>query len=58
MQHLALDEKRNCRSASHATLNDFYVDDLLSGAASHEEAVDLADQLKKKMKNEEFILRR
>lgn len=52
-----LEEKHKCLLASYATLNDFYIENLLCGAASKEEAVDLVDQLKKMLKNEGFNLR-
>lgn len=58
MQQLALDEKDNFPLASQATLKHFYVDDLLSGASSQQEALELVCQLKGMMKKGGFNLRK
>ena len=46
MNQLATDERVNYLLALYATLNNFYVDDLLSGAATKEEAIKLISELK------------
>lgn len=42
----------------HATLNDFYVEYLLSGVSSEEVAAELVNQLKKMIQNGGFNLRK
>ncbi|XP_054711001.1 uncharacterized protein LOC129220596 [Uloborus diversus] len=58
IHQLALDEKDSYPLASNATLNHFYVDDLLSGASSEEEASELVKQLKTMMAKGGFNLRK
>ncbi|GFV14947.1 integrase catalytic domain-containing protein [Trichonephila clavipes] len=50
LTQLAFDERERYPLASFATLHHFYVDDLLSGAATEKEAVELVWQLKEMMK--------
>ncbi|GFX83320.1 DUF1758 domain-containing protein [Trichonephila clavipes] len=52
LTQLAFDERERYPLASFATLHHFYVDDLLSGAATEKEAVELVWQLKEMMKKE------
>ncbi|GFY78295.1 DUF1758 domain-containing protein [Trichonephila inaurata madagascariensis] len=54
---LALDERERYPLASFATLHHFYVDDLLSGAVTEKEAVELVWQLKEMMRKGGFNLR-
>ncbi|GFY63521.1 integrase catalytic domain-containing protein [Trichonephila inaurata madagascariensis] len=58
LTQLALDERERYPLASFATLHHFYVDDLLSGAATEKEAVELVWQLKEMMRNGGFNLRK
>ncbi|UYV70278.1 hypothetical protein LAZ67_7002357 [Cordylochernes scorpioides] len=58
LQQLAEDEGQNYPEASRVTLNDFYVDDLLTGAQTIAEAKELIDQLKDLMKKGGFHLRK
>ncbi|UYV79458.1 hypothetical protein LAZ67_17002687 [Cordylochernes scorpioides] len=58
LQQLAEDEGHNYPEASRATLNDFYVDDLLTGAQTIAETKELIDQLKDLMKKGGFHLRK
>ncbi|UYV74763.1 hypothetical protein LAZ67_12000846 [Cordylochernes scorpioides] len=58
LQQLAEDEGQNYPGASRVTLNDFYVDDLLTGAQTIAEAKELIDQLKDLMKKGGFHLRK
>ncbi|UYV64167.1 hypothetical protein LAZ67_2006889 [Cordylochernes scorpioides] len=58
VQQLAEDEGQNYPEASRVTLNDFYVDDLLTGAQTIAEAKELIDQLKDLMKRGGFHLRK
>jgi hypothetical protein len=58
LRQLALDEKENYPSASSATLRHFYVDDLLSGAATREEAIQLVNELLAMFKKGGFHLRK
>ncbi|UYV68107.1 hypothetical protein LAZ67_5003081 [Cordylochernes scorpioides] len=58
LQQLAEDEGHNYPGASRVTLNDFYVDDLLTGAQTIAEAKELIDQLKDLMKKGGFHLRK
>ncbi|UYV63732.1 hypothetical protein LAZ67_2005453 [Cordylochernes scorpioides] len=58
LQQLAEDEGQNYPEASRVTLNDFYVDDLLTGAQTIAETKELIDQLKDLMKNGGFHLRK
>ncbi|UYV69619.1 hypothetical protein LAZ67_6004108, partial [Cordylochernes scorpioides] len=58
LQQLAEDEGHNYPEASRVTLNDFYVDDLLTGAQTIAEAKELIDQLKDLMKKGGFHLRK
>ena len=55
---LAVDERDNNPLASCATLNNFQVDDLSSGAASKEEAIKLVNELKMVMEKAGFSLRK
>ncbi|GFW79241.1 DUF1758 domain-containing protein [Trichonephila clavipes] len=50
LTQLAFDERERYPLASFATLHHFYVDDLLSGAATEKEAVELVWQLKGMMR--------
>ncbi|UYV68600.1 hypothetical protein LAZ67_6000173, partial [Cordylochernes scorpioides] len=58
LQQLAEDEGQNYPEASRVTLNDFYVDDLLTGAQTIAETKELIDQLKDLMKKGAFHLRK
>ncbi|UYV78056.1 hypothetical protein LAZ67_15003332 [Cordylochernes scorpioides] len=58
LQQLEEDEGHNYPEASRVTLNDFYVDDLLTGAQTIAEAKELIDQLKDLMKKGGFHLRK
>ncbi|UYV84755.1 hypothetical protein LAZ67_X003341, partial [Cordylochernes scorpioides] len=58
LQQLAEDEGQNYPEASRMTLNDFYVDDLLTGAQTIAETKELIDQLKDLMKKGGFHLRK
>ncbi|UYV65413.1 hypothetical protein LAZ67_3004304 [Cordylochernes scorpioides] len=58
LQQLAEDEGQNYPEASRVTLNDFYVDDLLTGAQTIAETKELIDQLKDLMKRGGFHLRK
>ncbi|GFW00452.1 DUF1758 domain-containing protein [Trichonephila clavipes] len=58
LTQLAFDERERYPLASFATLHHFYVDDLLSGAATEKEAVELVWQLKEMMKKGGFNLRK
>ncbi|UYV80175.1 hypothetical protein LAZ67_18001887 [Cordylochernes scorpioides] len=58
LQQLAEDEGQNYPEASRVTLNDFYVDDLLTGAQTIAETKELIDQLKDLMKKGGFHLRK
>ncbi|GFS58781.1 DUF1758 domain-containing protein [Trichonephila clavipes] len=58
LTQLAFDEKERYPLASFTTLPHFYVDDLLSGAATEKEAVELVWQLKEMMRKGEFNLRK
>ncbi|UYV60560.1 hypothetical protein LAZ67_1001526, partial [Cordylochernes scorpioides] len=58
LQQLAEDEGHNYPEASRVTLNDFYVDDLLTGAQTIAETKELIDQLKDLMKKGGFHLRK
>ena len=58
LRQLAEDEKEKFPSASRATLRHFYVDDLLSGASTKEEAMQLVTELQEMMKKGGFSLRK
>ncbi|UYV70238.1 hypothetical protein LAZ67_7002259 [Cordylochernes scorpioides] len=58
LQQLAEDEGQNYPEASRVTLNDFYVDDLLTGDQTIAETKELIDQLKDLMKRGGFHLRK
>ncbi|GFS48558.1 integrase catalytic domain-containing protein [Trichonephila clavipes] len=58
LTQLALDEMERYPLASFATLHHFYADDLLSGAATEKEAVELIRQLKEMMRKGGFNLRK
>ncbi|GFX66181.1 integrase catalytic domain-containing protein [Trichonephila clavipes] len=58
LTQLAFDERERYPLAPFATLHHFYVDDLLSGAATEKEAVELVWQLKEMMKKGGFNLRK
>lgn len=58
LRQLAIDEKESFPLASRVTLRDFYVDDLLTGAHTEEEAYQLVAQLVKMMKMGGFRLRK
>ncbi|GFW51939.1 integrase catalytic domain-containing protein [Trichonephila clavipes] len=56
LRQLAIDEKENYPAASRATLNHFYVDDLLSGSATKKGAIQLVSELQEIMKRGGFSL--
>jgi len=58
LQQLAVEEADNFPLASKATLKDFYVDDLMSGAGSTTEAQELQVQLIQMLTSGGFILRK
>ncbi|GFR21473.1 integrase catalytic domain-containing protein [Trichonephila clavata] len=58
LTQLALDEREKYPLASYVTLHHFYVDDLLSGASTEKEAVELVRQLKEMMRKEGFNLQK
>ena len=58
MKQLAIDEKEDFPLASEVCLRDFYVDDLLSGASTEEEARVLTSQLNQMMEKGGFKLRK
>ncbi|GFV89375.1 DUF1758 domain-containing protein [Trichonephila clavipes] len=58
LTQLAFDERERYPLASFATLHHFYVDDLLSGAATEKKAVKLVWQLKEMMRKGGFNLRK
>lgn len=58
LRQLAMDEKPNFPEASERALTDFYVDDLLSGANSIEEAKHLVNQMNELLLSGGFSLRK
>jgi len=58
LMQLAECEKRNYEEASRIAKRDFYVDDLLTGAASLEEAIRLQDSMMDMYKKGGFVLRK
>lgn len=58
IQQLASDEVKNFPEACKVALDDFYVDDLLTGASSIEEAKKLVTQVIELMKNGGFTIRK
>ncbi|GFV97969.1 pro-Pol polyprotein [Trichonephila clavipes] len=58
LQQLALNEAKNFPLASKAALNDFYVDDLMSGANSLSEVLELQNQLTQMLSSAELVLRK
>ncbi|GBO29668.1 hypothetical protein AVEN_269126-1, partial [Araneus ventricosus] len=58
LRQLALDEVKDYPLASKATLCNFYVDDLLGGAGSREEAIQLVTEMQAMMKKGGFHLRK
>ncbi|XP_054723952.1 uncharacterized protein LOC129234086, partial [Uloborus diversus] len=58
LHQLALDEQESYPVASSATIRNFYVDDLLSGASTREEAVQLVIELQEMMRKGGFNLRK
>lgn len=56
IQRLAEDEKLNFPKAANVAMQDFYVDDLLSGANSVKEAIDLQQELIQMFKSGGFTL--
>ncbi|GFW25570.1 5'-3' exoribonuclease 2 [Trichonephila clavipes] len=58
LQQLALNEANNFLLASKAALNDFYVDDLMSGANSLSEALELQNQLTQMLSSAGLVLRK
>ncbi|GFW21155.1 integrase catalytic domain-containing protein [Trichonephila clavipes] len=58
LRQLAIDERENYPAASRATLNHFYVDDLLSGSATKKGAIQLVSELQEMMKRGGFSLRK
>ncbi|GFT55033.1 uncharacterized protein TNCV_2325421 [Trichonephila clavipes] len=58
LQQLALNEANNFPLASKAALNDFYVDDLMSGANSLSEALELQNQLTQMLSSAGLVLRK
>ncbi|GIY59832.1 reverse transcriptase [Caerostris darwini] len=57
-QQLAIQEEQNFPLASKAALKDFYVDDLMSGANSTTEALDLQAQLIQMLSSAGLVLRK
>ncbi|GFW01812.1 integrase catalytic domain-containing protein [Trichonephila clavipes] len=57
-QQLALNEANNFPLASKAAHNDFYVDDLMSGANSLSEALELQNQLTQMLSSAGLVLRK
>ncbi|GFV60326.1 cytochrome P450 2E1 [Trichonephila clavipes] len=55
---LALNEANNFPLASKAALNDFFVDDLMSGANSLSEALELQNQLTQMLSSARLVLRK
>ncbi|GFW73673.1 pro-Pol polyprotein [Trichonephila clavipes] len=58
LQQLALNEANNFPLASKATLRDFYVDDLMSGANSLSEALELQNQLTHVLSSNGLVLKK
>ncbi|GIX67568.1 hypothetical protein CDAR_563991 [Caerostris darwini] len=58
LQQLAIQEEQNFPLASKAALKDFYVDDLMSGANSTTEALDLQAQLIQMLSSAGLVLRK
>ncbi|GFQ79177.1 uncharacterized protein TNCT_189691 [Trichonephila clavata] len=58
LQQLALNESNNFPLASKAALKDFYVDDLMSGANSLSEALELQNQLTQMVSSAGLVLRK
>lgn len=58
LQQLAECEKMNYEEASRIAKRDFYVDDLLTGAASLEEAIELQDSMVRMCEKGGFVLRK
>ncbi|XP_055913226.1 uncharacterized protein LOC129946883 [Eupeodes corollae] len=58
LQQLSLDEGKNFPNAARAVKMDFYVDDLLTGAATLEEALKLKSELIELLARGGFILRK
>ncbi|GFR15815.1 uncharacterized protein LOC103569155 [Trichonephila clavata] len=58
LQQLALNESNNFPLASKAALKDFYVDDLMSGANSLSEALELQNQLTQMVSSAGHVLRK
>ncbi|GFQ66356.1 uncharacterized protein TNCT_108981 [Trichonephila clavata] len=58
LQQLALNESNNFPPASKAALKDFYVDDLMSGANSLSEALELQNQLTQMVSSAGLVLRK
>ncbi|GFR15399.1 pro-Pol polyprotein [Trichonephila clavata] len=58
LQQLALNESNNFPLASKAALKDFYVDDLMSGANSLSEALELQNQLTQMVSSARLVLRK
>ncbi|GFU22213.1 pro-Pol polyprotein [Trichonephila clavipes] len=58
LQQSALNEANNFLLASKAALNDFYVDDLMSGDNSLSEALELQNQLTQMLSSTGFVLRK
>ncbi|GFR23622.1 integrase catalytic domain-containing protein [Trichonephila clavata] len=58
LQQLALNESNNFPLASKAALKDYYVDDLMSGANSLSEALELQNQLTQMVSSAGLVLRK
>ncbi|GFR27082.1 pro-Pol polyprotein [Trichonephila clavata] len=58
LQQLSLNESNNFPLASKAALKDFYVDDLMSGANSLSEALELQNQLTQMVSSAGLVLRK
>ncbi|GFR15752.1 pro-Pol polyprotein [Trichonephila clavata] len=58
LQQLALNESNNFPLASKAALKDFYVDDLMAGANSLSEALELQNQLTQMVSSARLVLRK
>lgn len=58
LQQLATDERQNYPLASTVTLNDFYVDDLLTGCDTIDECIELQSQTQAMLRKGGFTLRK
>ncbi|CAG9093618.1 unnamed protein product [Plutella xylostella] len=58
MQQLAKDEMPNCPKAAKITLEDYYMDDLMTGCNTDAEAIEIYDEMTKLMKSGGFQLQK